>query len=147
MKVILLQSIKGKGQKGDVIEVSDGYAQNALFPKGLAKAATSQEINKLKLAQDSLHHKEEKLKKEILLAFEVLNGKNLIIKEKVNEKGSLYRAVTNKEILEALKRDFRVDLPDSSLSDKHALKETGDYQIEFGSYGKKITLLVSIQSQ
>ena len=90
MKVILLQNVKGKGKKGDVIEVSDGYAQNALLPRKLAKVATTTELNKIAQAEKSLKLKAEKDKEHILRVLNLVNGKTVVIQEKLNEKGSLY---------------------------------------------------------
>lgn len=147
MKVILLQHIKGRGNKGDIIDVSDGFAQNSLIPQGLAKVATPQEVNNIKLAKKSTEIKKEKEKERILNALNLLNGKVLIIQEKTNEKGSLYRALGLKEINEALQNQFSLSLPDSVFEEKYALKETGEYTLKLNAYNKQFDLLINLQTK
>ncbi len=147
MKIILLQNIKGKGKKGDVINVPDGYAQNALLPKGLAKIATSTELNKIKLAEKSLELKNQKDIEHAHRVLSIVNGKNIVIKEKLNEKGSLYHAISLKEITKAVHEQLSVSTPDSMYCEKYALKDSGNYIIELESYGKKSEFNLSIESK
>lgn len=130
MKIILLQHVKGIGRKGEVTEVSDGYAQNALIPKGLAKVATSSEINKLEQSHSAALSKKEKEEKEIIEALNALNGKSIIIKEKLNEKGTLYQTLGLKDIIKAIKNQLGKNITEEVFVEKYALKEKGEYTLE-----------------
>ena len=102
MKVILLADVKGTGKKGDVIEVSDGYAKNFLIKKGLAKAGTASNVHEAeqkKAAQ--AFHKAEEIKATKALA-EALDGKSVIVKIKVSENGKVFGSVTSLHVAESL---------------------------------------------
>ncbi|MCI5050905.1 MAG: 50S ribosomal protein L9 [Candidatus Pacebacteria bacterium] len=144
MKVILLRHVKGKGSKGDIIEVSDGYAHNALLPQGLAKVATNQELNKIKQAEKSRNIRQEKDKEQAIKALDTLNGKTLIIKEKLNEKGSLYHALGIKEITTAISEEFQLKIDSDIFKEKYAFKDSGEYTLELEAYEKKALLQLSI---
>lgn len=147
MKVILLQHVKGKGQKGEVIEVSDGYAQNALLPKGLAKVATSTELNKIKQAEKSQELRTEKEKEHALRVLALVAGKSVVIKEKLNEKGSLYHALGTKEITKAIHDQLSITVPKEMYQEKYAIKDSGNYILRLGAHGKNIELNLSIESK
>lgn len=142
MKIILLQHIKGIGKKGEVTEVSDGYAQNALIPKGLAKAATDTVLNKIKQEKQVVKNKQEQERQRTLNTLESINGKSVIIKEKLNEKGSLYHALGLKEIIKAVHQQLKLSTPNSIYSEKYAFKEAGEYTLELSAYGKKAQLFL-----
>ncbi|MFT6829609.1 MAG: large subunit ribosomal protein L9, partial [Candidatus Paceibacteria bacterium] len=125
MKVILLQFVRGVGEKGDIVEVSDGYAQNALMPRGLAKAATNTAVNKIQQDQASQLNKAEKEKERTLDALMNIQGKTVVIKEKLNEKGSLYHALGLKEIIRAVHDQLGISTPNNLYTEKYALKESG----------------------
>ncbi len=105
MKVIFLNDVKGKGKKGEVKEISDGYARNYLIPKGLAKAATSSNVKEMAAIEHSEQvRKENELKRAQQLA-EKLEKITITIKSKAGENGKLFGAVTSKQIAEALKKE------------------------------------------
>jgi len=147
MKVILLKNIKGKGEKGDIINVPDGYAQNSLLPKGFAKAATTSEINKIKQAEKSKELRIKKDKEHAHRVLDTLSGKNILIKEKLNEKGSLYHSIGLKEIIAAAHSQLSITVPESMFVEKYALKDSGDYSLEIESHGKKVNFNLSIESK
>ena len=102
MKVVLLKDVKGSGKAGDIIEAKDGFAQNFLIKKGLAKPADSQAINenKQQKAAKEFHHKEMlKANKELR---EKLEGTTVVIQAKCGENGKFFGSITNKEIAENL---------------------------------------------
>ncbi|MBQ1991680.1 MAG: 50S ribosomal protein L9, partial [Clostridia bacterium] len=98
MKVILLQDVKGTGKKGELVEVSDGYARNFLLPKKVAKKATAQAMSELKNAEESKAFKIEEDKKAANAAKAVIEEKSLNIKAKAGQGGRLSGSVTAKEI-------------------------------------------------
>lgn len=110
MKVILKADVKGSGKKGDILEVSDGYAKNFLIKKGLAEAATAcgiNEINQKKAA--NAYRKEEELKAMKELAAK-LNGQSVDVKIKVGENGKVFGSVTSANVAAALnEKGFEID--------------------------------------
>ena len=110
LKVILLADVKGTGKKGDVIEVSDGYAKNFLIKKGLAKAGTASNVHEAAQKKAAAEfHKAEEIKATQALAAS-LNGKSVTVKIKVSENGKVFVSVTSLHVAESLaKMGFDVD--------------------------------------
>lgn len=110
MKVILIEDVKALGKKGDMVNVSDGYARNALFPKKLALEATAKNINELKLQKAN----QEKKAKEALAAAkdfaQELATKEVVVSIKVGEGGKAFGSVSTKEIAEAAKAQLGLEL-------------------------------------
>ena len=102
MKVILKADVKGQGKKGELVNVSDGYARNFLFPRGLATEADAQAMNDLKNKEDAARFHAETEKKEAQAAADALNGKSVKIVAKAGQNGRLFGSVTTKEIADAL---------------------------------------------
>ena len=110
MKVILKADVKGSGKKGEIIEVSDGYAKNFLIKKGLAEAATASGINEVnqKRTAEAFHRAEELKAQQALAA--ALNGKTVVVKIKVSENGKVFGSVTTQHVAQALaEMGFDVD--------------------------------------
>lgn len=147
MKVILLQNVKGKGNKGDVIEVPDGYAQNALLPKKLAKVATNTELNKIKQSEKSLELRNQKEIEHAHRVLKIVNGKNITIKEKLNEKGSLYHALGLKDIIKAVHDQLSVTVPEKMFKEKYAFKDSGSYELALGSHKASAAVVLTIESK
>ena len=110
MKVILLSDIKGVGKKDQVIEASDGYARNYLFPKKLALEANTENMIKLKARQNSNQFKKDTEKKQAEEIAKKLKGIMLKIKVRAGENGKIFGGVTSKEISDGLKRDYNIDI-------------------------------------
>ena len=144
MKVILLKFVKGLGREGDIVEVSDGYAVNALFPKKLAQQATASIINKKKMAEKSAQIKAEKEKKETLSILNELDGKSISLKEKLNPKGKLYHALGLKEIIRAIKEQHNVSVPNNLFQEKYSLREAGKHSLVLKAYDSSATIIVEI---
>ena len=128
MKVILKADVKGSGKKGDIIEVSDGYAKNFLLKKGLAELATAGGINEVnqKKAADA-YRKAEELKAQQALAA-ALNGKTVTVKIKVGENGKVFGSVTSQHAAIALSEmGFDVDKKKIRMD---ALKALGSAKAE-----------------
>ena len=125
MKVILLQDVKGSGKKGDVINAADGYANNFLIKRGLAKPADAQGLSETKARKDAdAFHKAEQLKANKILRDE-LDGKTVTITVKTGEAGRFFGSVTNKEVAEQLKvMGYDVDKKKISIP---AIKEVGEF--------------------
>lgn len=102
MQVILLQDIKGTGKKGDVVTVSDGYARNFLFKKGLAKVANNTNLNENNQAKVAQAYHKQVQRDEYQQEANKLKDTNVTIKVKIGENGKLFGSVTNKEVAEKL---------------------------------------------
>ena len=128
MKVILLQDVKGKGKKGQMIEVSDGYARNFMLPKKLAIEATPDAINTMKMNDKATA---ERIAKEKAAALELstkLRAMTLIVTAKGGGQGRLFGAVTNAEIAAALeKQDIKLDKRKIVLNEN--IKNVGTYTV------------------
>ena len=141
MKVILLQDVKGHGKKGELCNVSDGYARNFLFPKKLALQADNAALNELKnREQAAAHHKQEEINAAKETAAK-LNGKTVTIKAKAGSNGKLFGSVTSKEIASSL--GIEIDRKKMSVAD---IKNFGEYTAEIKLYTgitAKITVKVT----
>ena len=104
MKIILLQDVKGKGKKGQMIEVSDGYARNFMLPKKLAIEATPDAINTMKMNDKATQERIAREKAEALEVSKKLRAMTLVVKAKGGGAGRLFGAVTNAEIASALEK-------------------------------------------
>lgn len=129
MKVILLADVKGTGKKGDVVEVSDGFARNMLFKKNLAKIATAVEVNSLQIKKNAEEfHKREEIKRLTELSREI-NGKEVLCLVKAGEAGKIFGSVTNENVSAALKNaGYEVDKKRIVIS--APIKKLGLYDVE-----------------
>ena len=134
MKVILLQDVKAQGKKGQVITVSDGYARNFLLPRKLAVEATADALNSKKNADEAAAFHAAEEKKAALALKEALNDKPVKIKAKAGSGGRLFGSVTTKEVSEALKAQYNIDLPKTRLELSEPIKSFGTYQVKAKLY-------------
>ena len=115
MKVVLLQDVKGQGKKNDIINVSDGYARNFLFPRKLAKEATTGAVNEVKIKESAkAHHKQEEINAANELKAKI-DGKIVTLKAKAGKEGKLFGAVTSKDVSAELKKQLGVDIDKKKL--------------------------------
>ena len=134
MKVVLLQDVKSLGKKGELVNVSDGYARNFLFPKSLAKEANAQAMNELKNAEQSKKYKKET---EIAAANQAKaerEGAKFVIKAKAGESGKLFGSITPKEISAEIKRQKKLDVDKRKIILKGDIKTLGEYTAEIKLY-------------
>ncbi len=133
MKVVLLQDVKGHGKKGELCNVSDGYARNFLFPKKLAVEADSTALNELKnREQAAAHHKKEEIAAAQSTA-DALNGKEVVIKAKAGANGRLFGSVTSKEIASEIKNALGIEIDKKKMSVAD-IKNFGEYTAEIKLY-------------
>ncbi len=139
MKVILLENVKGTGNKGDLVNVSDGYARNFLFKKNLAQAATNQAIGEKKARDNAKEfHYQEQVKAAEGLA-KKLEGKSIAIEAKAGDNGKLFGSVTAREIAQIVKSTYNIPV------DKR--KITVDEIKSFGIFPFKIKLMNGVYAQ
>ena len=129
MKVILLENIKGVGQKDDIINANDGYARNFLIPKKKAIEATPGNLAQLKSKQDSKAHKKDVEKAEAEKIKEELSKIVLEIKVKAGENGKIFGGVTAKEISEKLKESNNIIVDKKKIELKETIKNLGSFNV------------------
>ena len=145
MKVVLLADVKGHGKKGELCNVSDGYARNFLFPKKLAVEADNAALNELKnREQAAAHHKQEEINKANELK-SLLDGKTVTLTAKAGSAGKLFGSITSQEIAAQINQSFgiSVDRKKMTVAD---IKNFGEYTAEIKLYQgiiAKITVKVT----
>ena len=150
MKVVLTQDVKSQGKKGQLIDVSDGYARNFLFPKGLAVVADNKALNEIKGREEAEKHK---------AALELANAKDTAAKlesvtlnftNQAGADGKLYGSVTSKEIAEALKAEFGITVDKRKIQLPEALKVFGRHTVNVKLHPEvtgKINIVIKRQSK
>jgi large subunit ribosomal protein L9 len=129
MKVILLQDVKTLGKKGQVVEVSDGYARNAILPKKLGVEATGKNLNDLKLQNQ---HADKVAAQNLAAAKELaetIGQQKVVVKIKTGEGGKLFGSVSAKEIAEAAKAQTGLELDKKKMQLPESIKALGTYEI------------------
>ncbi len=147
MKVILLQDVKGQGKKGELINTSDGYARNFLFPRKLAKPADAGSIKEIEMKKESeaFHLAEEKKKAEETKAF--LADKKLVYKTTGGSDGRLYGAVTTKDICEKIESELGLKIDKRQITINDTIKTTGTYTVKIKLFqGISADLTLSVES-
>lgn len=134
MKVILLQDVKGQGKKGQLINVSDGYARNFLFPRKLAAEATADAMNTKRLQDEAAARRVEQEKQAARELQKSLQDLTVVIRAKAGTGGRLFGSVTTKEISEELLRQHGVDIPKARLQLPEAIKTFGTYEVKAKLY-------------
>ena len=130
MKVILQQDVRGQGKKGQMVEVSEGYARNFLLPRKLAVAATADAINTMNLKEKARKAEEARQKAEAEAIADKLQGCQVKLTAKAGNGGRLFGAVTTKEISEGLKAQCGIDIPKQKLVLEEPIKAFGTYQVK-----------------
>ena len=130
MKVILLQDVKGQGKKGQLIEASDGYARNFLLPRKLAVAATAENLNTMKQQEKAKKAQEAAEKAEAQAVAEQLKAIVVKVTAKAGSGGRLFGAVTSKEISDALKEQFGLDIAKTKIVQDEPIKAFGGYELK-----------------
>ena len=144
MKVVLKQDVKGLGKKGELVNTSDGYARNFLFPKGLAVEANAQSMTELKNREQAQKYKIETETAAAKKAAAEIQGKTIRIKAKAGANGKLFGSVTSKEIAEKLKEEFKLDVDKRKIAVED-IKQFGTFEFEVKLYqGISAKLFVSV---
>ena len=134
MKVILKADIKGVGKKDQVINASDGYARNFLFPKNLAVEANAENMSKLKAKQDSNAFKKSQEKEEAQKIADKLSKILMKVQEKAGENGKIFGGVSSKEIAENLEKLYNIKVDKKKIDLKETIKTLGMFTIEIKLY-------------
>jgi large subunit ribosomal protein L9 len=148
MKVILKQDVNKIGAAGELIETSDGYARNFLFPKGLAEEATPERLKEWKDRQAAKKKKDEKLKNEALELQKRLSGKVVRIRASTGEKGKLFGSVTAAAVAENLAAQHSASVDKRDIRMPDTVKQTGNYTFTVRLYpGIEAEMTLTVESE
>ena len=129
MKVILLQDVKGKGKKGQMIEVSDGYARNFMLPRKVAIEATADAVNTMRMNDKATAERIAREKAEALDTSKKLRELTVVVKAKGGGAGRLFGSITNQEIADALKTSAGIALDKRKIVIAEPIKNVGTYTV------------------
>ena len=144
MKVILLQDVKGKGKKGQLLEISDGYARNFLLPRKLAVEATADAMNTKKMNDKAAAEKEAKERAEAMEISKQLRETILVVTGKGGGAGRLFGSITNQEIADALKAKTGIALDKRKIVIADQIKNVGTYTVQC-KLGYEITAPLTVK--
>ncbi len=146
MKVIFLQDVKGKGKKGQMAEISDGYARNYLLPKKLAIEATADAINTMRMNDKAAAEKAAKERAEALEISKKLREMTVVVTAKGGGAGKLFGSVTNQEIADALKVQSGIVIDKRKIVLSDSIKTVGTYTVQC-KLGYEITAPLTVKIQ
>ena len=144
MKVILMQDVKGKGKKGQMIEVSDGYARNYMLPRKIAVEATADAVNTMRMNDKAAAEKAAKERAEALEISKKLRDMTLVVTAKGGGAGKLFGSVTNQEIADALKAKTGIVLDKRKIVISDPIKSVGTYTVTC-KLGYEITAKLTVK--
>ena len=144
MKVILLQDVKGKGKKGQMLEVSDGYARNYMLPRKIAVEATADAVNTMRMNDKAAAEKAAKERAEALEISKKLKAMTLKVTAKGGGAGRLFGSVTNQEIADAIKAQSGISLDKRKIVISDPIKSIGTYTVQC-KLGYEITAALTVK--
>jgi len=145
MKVILLQDVPGSGKKGEIVNVSDGYARNYLFPRKWATQATASAVKEVERRNEKERAEEAVRVQEAEELARQINGKTIQIKAKSGEKGRLYGSVTTQEVADALSAQHQVTVDKRKIDLAEPIRSLGKVQASISLYaGVKAAMTISV---
>ena len=144
MKVILLGELRGKGGEGDIVEVAQGFAENFLFPQGIAQPATPGNIKQLEERRHNIAKREEKRIADAEALKAQIDGKLVVVDAKIGEEGQLFGSVTTTMIADAIEQQLGVEIDRKRVGKGQAIKTAGIHQVDVNIY-LKIGATVSVQ--
>lgn len=130
MKVILQQDIRGKGKKGQMIEVSDGYARNYMLPRKLAIEATADNVNTMRMTDKAQQEKRQREREEAFAISKRMADLVVTVRCKGGGAGRLFGSVTTQEIADSLKKQTGIDLDKRKIVLEEQIKTVGDYKVK-----------------
>ena len=130
MKVILQQDIRGKGKKGQMIEVSDGYARNYMLPRKLAIEATADNVNTMRMTDKAQQEKRQREREEAFAISKKMADLVVIVRCKGGGAGRLFGSVTTQEIADSRKKQTGIDLDKRKIVLEEQIKTVGDYKVK-----------------
>ena len=146
MKVIFLKDVPRVGKKDDIKDVSDGYAQNFLFPRRLAIVATMQAVANLERQQKEIKIEREVQESLLLKNLEGIKDKIITMEGKANEKGHLFQAIHAKEISDAMHREHQAEISPEFIDLEKPIKELGEFTIPIKIKNKKSSFKLIVKA-
>ncbi len=134
MKLLLEQDVKGTGKKGEIVDVSDGYARNFLLPRKLATPADAQAVNAANISKSAAAHKKFQAGLAARELAKQLEGAVVTVKAKVGENGHLFGSITGKEVAAAISEQKNVDIDKKKVALSEPIRSLGEYTIRVSLY-------------
>ncbi len=134
MKVVILSDVNKNMKKGQILDISDGYAKNFLIPRGLAKEATTQALNEAKAAEEAIQFKKQEAEKEAKNVCLKINDGRVKITAKSGVEGKLFGSITSKEIAEKINEKYDVKVNKRKISLENEIRTLGSYSIKVEVY-------------
>ncbi len=134
MKLLLEQDVKGTGKKGEIVDVSDGYARNFLLPRKLATPADAQAVNAASIQKSAAAHRKFQAGLAAREMAKQLEGAVVSVKAKVGENGHLFGAVTGKEIAAALQEQKQIEIDKKKIALADPIRALGEYNVRISLY-------------
>ena len=144
MKVILLGELRGKGGEGDIVEVAQGFAENFLFPQGIAQPATPGNIKQLEERRHNIAKREEKRIADAEALKAQIDGKLVVVDAKIGEEGQLFGSVTTTMIADAIEQQLGVEVDRKRVGKGQVIKTAGLHQVDVNIY-REIGATVTVQ--
>ena len=141
MKLLLEQDVKGTGKKGEIVEVSDGYARNFLLPRKLATPADAQAVNAANISKSAAAHKKFQAGVAARELAKQLEGAVITVKAKVGENGHLFGSITGKEIAAAIAEQKHVEIDKKKVALPDPIRALGEYSIRVSLYENTFALV------
>lgn len=147
MKVILNSDVKKLGKKGEICEVSDGYARNFLFPHGAAIEASKKNVKELESQKASSRKKYDKLRSEAEESKKHLQSRQVTVKVSSGDGGRLFGSVTTAQVAEAIKEQYELKIEKKNVKIADAVKTLGSYDISLKLYsGVEATMTLKVEA-
>lgn len=148
MKVILTQDVNKVGHKGDLVEVSDGYAQNFLFKKNLAQEGTPAKVKEWEDQQRAKKAREAKAEQSAIEAKKKIGGKKVSVKMSAGEEGKLFGSVTSQQVASAIEAQLSVSVDKKDIKLDETIKQLGMYPFKIRLYtGVEAELTLSVEAE
>ena len=148
MKVILNEKVKKLGEKGDLVNTSDGYARNFLIPRGLAEEATPAKIKEWEQKHKAAKKKEEQKQQNAESLRKHLQDKKIVIKSSAGDSGKLFGSITSAQVAQALKQKFDIDIDKKEIKLPETIRNTGDYVFQVRLYqGVEATMTLTVEGE
>ncbi len=148
MKVILTQDVNKLGLKGDMVEVSDGYARNFLFKKNLAIEGTPGKLKEWEELQKTKKNREAKLEKNAVEVKKKIGGKKVVVKMSAGDEGKLFGSVTAAQVAAAVNEQYAVDVDKKDVKLEETIKQLGTYPFRIKLYtGVEVELTLAVEAE
>lgn len=141
MKLLLEQDVKGTGKKGEIVDVSDGYARNFLLPRKLATPADAQAVNAANISKSAAAHKKFQAGVAARELAKQLEGAVVTVKAKVGENGHLFGSITGKEVAQAISEQKHVEIDKKKVALAEPIRSLGEYSIRVSLYENTFALV------